>query len=1034
MDCSSSVSVRASGAAAERSTGRAAAFVALQVAEGCHIAPPDAAGGGEGGDAAPPQPATALRVGDAGTGAALALAAGDAYAWQRVLYPRAREVDGSTQAYEGLVVLMSLGEVGGGGAGRSVDAALAYGACAAGGGACSGAKRFGGPAEGEGAHVLTDIPLEEVTSLEEWVLASVPRSIVYPGAKLPADHTYPAHPLAEKEEYFECSDGVIESAGFVDAEGRVAVAVSLSLDPKCHVYGQPRCGLCDFSDQCQQALSPQELLCPAHCEPSFAGGGECPSSEQCMKPTQLRVNTDPATGIESTRWSIRYPASFKSFAEPCYSGPPWDRTYDRDDYEGVVTVTAVLPEASIYAAGMELDLDFAYGVCSKLGCFSDFIMDVNARALTVRLNHTDSLVEASFLSMPAYDPSALSLYTETGGISVQNNGTTAGEPCPGVRDMGMIMSNPAVIGVFVTLLLLMALQMWGLLSLEVPMWLKSKLIWGKKTARSKAALSNCPSTRRKTWIEIPEEVPLMMSKKDPEEKQGALFYDNPAHDHKRGDSSASSTHFTVNPIATQGVSQMSAEETPEPKAAKVVSFKADEPRGSKECACCDPEAAVKKAANEKPLTYAGAFWRGIVFGLVQSPCTGPFAASLLLQVAVTGDMFLGFVALFIFAFGNSTLLLIVSISSGLAAQMPEPGPWLATLKSHSGFVVVIMACFFLSNLGDMVLTAVGLTLSFASWIIFTIVTGIFTNTPMDELPLDKMMAVEASRPHAWMRKLPILIPREIERPVKHYGFLAAMVGLQLAAYFFLWSWAITGDLGWDDPDALVREPPSDIMWYSDFSQAVTLGNERSHALFVKFGGDACLNCAVMDRTVFGPGSRVSQSINEDGFVAVKLDATEYSFLKDDHWGVVGLPAYVFVTADSLAAAVAVDGTAALPPRDHVIRGKTGEGTLVESLDAIAKGEIPAQDDECGGDDSAQWARMLGLAYPWGLLASLSPCCYPMIPATIALFAGARSRASVGDRSQQSAKRRAVIGKALVYTLAMCLLYAFLGLLVTLAFN
>ena len=95
----------------------------------------------------------------------------------------------------------------------------------------------------------------------------------------------------------------------------------------------------------------------------------------------------------------------------------------------------------------------------------------------------------------------------------------------------------------------------------------------------------------------------------------------------------------------------------------------------------------------KGLTYAGAFFRGLVFGLVQSPCTGPFAASLLLRVAVTGNLLWGFLALFVFALGNSTVLLVCAVFSGLATQLPEPGLWMATLKNHSGYVSL---CYLLS--------------------------------------------------------------------------------------------------------------------------------------------------------------------------------------------------------------------------------------------------------------------------------------------------------------------------------------------------
>ena len=76
-----------------------------------------------------------------------------------------------------------------------------------------------------------------------------------------------------------------------------------------------------------------------------------------------------------------------------------------------------------------------------------------------------------------------------------------------------------------------------------------------------------------------------------------------------------------------------------------------------------------------------------IFGLIVSPCVGPFAASLLVNLATTRDRVLGFFSLFIFGLGLSTILLFAAAFSGLATSLPKPGQWLTELKRHTGTVV-----------------------------------------------------------------------------------------------------------------------------------------------------------------------------------------------------------------------------------------------------------------------------------------------------------------------------------------------------------
>ena len=72
--------------------------------------------------------------------------------------------------------------------------------------------------------------------------------------------------------------------------------------------------------------------------------------------------------------------------------------------------------------------------------------------------------------------------------------------------------------------------------------------------------------------------------------------------------------------------------------------------------------------------------------------------------------------------------------------------------------------------------------------------------------------------------------------------------------------------------------------------------------------------------------------------------------------------------------------------------------------------------DCGFDESRGWGPMILAAFGAGFLTSLTPCVYPMIPITLAIF---------GARGKDVPRKRAMT-LAAMYVLGMCLMYAILG--------
>ncbi len=90
----------------------------------------------------------------------------------------------------------------------------------------------------------------------------------------------------------------------------------------------------------------------------------------------------------------------------------------------------------------------------------------------------------------------------------------------------------------------------------------------------------------------------------------------------------------------------------------------------------------------------GVLVMGMVAGLVASPCVGPFLAALLVWVATTGNVVLGFVSLFTFGIGMGMLLIGVGTFPSLLGSMPSSGGWMVTVRNGMGLILLAMAFYF----------------------------------------------------------------------------------------------------------------------------------------------------------------------------------------------------------------------------------------------------------------------------------------------------------------------------------------------------
>ena len=114
----------------------------------------------------------------------------------------------------------------------------------------------------------------------------------------------------------------------------------------------------------------------------------------------------------------------------------------------------------------------------------------------------------------------------------------------------------------------------------------------------------------------------------------------------------------------------------------------------------------------------GAFFMGMITGIVASPCVGPVLVVLLAGVAAIGSIPLGIAFLFTFALGLGLLFLVIGTFAGALASLPQAGGWMDTVKHVFGVMLLAMGIYFLRGV-------IGPNLTLFASGVFLVFVGVF---------------------------------------------------------------------------------------------------------------------------------------------------------------------------------------------------------------------------------------------------------------------------------------------------------------------
>lgn len=252
----------------------------------------------------------------------------------------------------------------------------------------------------------------------------------------------------------------------------------------------------------------------------------------------------------------------------------------------------------------------------------------------------------------------------------------------------------------------------------------------------------------------------------------------------------------------------------------------------------------------------GALFMGLTVGIVAAPCIGPFILGLLIYVGKTGNPLLGFLMFFTLGLGMGTPFILLGTVSGSISRLPKSGKWLDWVKKIFGYILILMAVYFLRyTLGSKLTTVLyGLT------------------------------ALAAGIHLGWLEKR--------GKGEKAFGIIRRAVGTVfiIAALILL----LAPGLVFESP-----EPSGGIDWAPFSREKLAEAIDEGKPVMIEFSADWCIPCHELERETFSHSEIIGLSRK---FVTLKVDLTSPGGRADRikrEFNIRGVPTIVFYNSKGL---------------------------------------------------------------------------------------------------------------------------------------
>ena len=274
--------------------------------------------------------------------------------------------------------------------------------------------------------------------------------------------------------------------------------------------------------------------------------------------------------------------------------------------------------------------------------------------------------------------------------------------------------------------------------------------------------------------------------------------------------------------------------------------------------------------------YKGAFFMGLVAGLIAAPCSGPVLAGILALIAHSADRVTGTLLMASYALGMGTPLLVLGIfANTLVHRLPKSGSWMLKVKAVLAVGLLLLSLFYIQLAWGALADALE-NLAVASPVIILLLTvlgiSLMAETPTDVITMKSKNYAVAS---------------------KLAGACLTAVGLWVGATWVnIWAAPVVPNtLSWRVVTA--GDNASDRM-----QQALAAAKAANKPVLLKFSADWCAWCKKLDRRTL-----VNKQVQEvlANFVIIKVDVTRSHpqlHILRQRYEAIGLPTLVVLDAQT----------------------------------------------------------------------------------------------------------------------------------------
>jgi thiol:disulfide interchange protein DsbD len=282
--------------------------------------------------------------------------------------------------------------------------------------------------------------------------------------------------------------------------------------------------------------------------------------------------------------------------------------------------------------------------------------------------------------------------------------------------------------------------------------------------------------------------------------------------------------------------------------------------------------------NQKGGSLGGVFLMGVISGLVASPCTTAPLTGILLYIAQSGDLVLGFFALYVLSLGMGIPLILFGMTGG--KLLPKAGNWMNIVKTAFGFGMLAVAMMFVERMVDNVYTQVGWgLLGFATFTYFYVMNQ---NTPVS----------------IWkgIRTFIIFLGLILSFT---YGYSAFAPQQAEVVYVNTQNGTGHGNSGNASGKSSAKAHPEFVKVndLAEFEKLLAKANNQGKRVMIDLYADWCVACKEFEKYTF-PDPAVIEAL--DDFIWMQIDLTDVSDTTiefQEEFSVLGLPTILFFGTD-----------------------------------------------------------------------------------------------------------------------------------------